>query len=103
METFQKNVLTWLSAVEEKLGIRPIIYTNHPFGNEYLNNSAFSKYKLWIAAYGVDAPKIPDTWKEQGWTIWQKSQTGKEQGLTGDEDVDIFIGTMEQFNELVTK
>ena len=32
---FQKEVQIWLNAVEKKFGVKPIIYTNNPFANEY--------------------------------------------------------------------
>ncbi|MFC5048480.1 GH25 family lysozyme [Aquimarina hainanensis] len=80
---FQKDVLLWLSIVEDKLGIKPIIYTNNPFGNTYLTDSKFASYKLWIAEYQVKTPKTPSTWAENGWTIWQRSERGKVYGIQG--------------------
>ncbi|UZD24132.1 glycoside hydrolase family 25 protein [Algoriphagus halophytocola] len=90
---FQDDVLSFLLEIERKLGIKPIIYTNHPFGNEYLDNPKFSEYGLWIAEYEVDTPKIPKTWEEKGWLIWQRSERGKVQGAMGNVDHDLFNPT----------
>ncbi|WP_215223656.1 GH25 family lysozyme [Echinicola shivajiensis] len=87
---FQSDVLTWLKIVEEKLNIQPIIYTNNPFGNQYLKHPEFAKYDLWIAEYGVTKPKIPQTWEEKGWLIWQRSDKKTINGAKGNVDHDLF-------------
>jgi lysozyme len=88
--SFQKEVLIWLKEVENKLDIKPIIYTNHPFGEQYLNHSEFVNFELWIAEYGVEKPKIPPIWQEKGWLIWQRSDRGKVEGAVGDVDHDLY-------------
>ena len=85
----QKDILTWLRVVEEKLGVQPMIYTNNPFGNKYLGHPNFEKYHLWLAEYGVKTPRIPKTWKNKGWSIWQRSEKGSEPGFKEDFDHDI--------------
>ena len=87
---FQKEVVDWLNEVERQLGVKPIIYTNHPFGEQYLDHPDFSAYELWIAEYGVSSPKIPKQWKEKGWLIWQRSERGSIEGAIGDVDHDLF-------------
>ncbi|WP_186756753.1 GH25 family lysozyme [Echinicola salinicaeni] len=87
---FHSDVLTWLKIVEEKLNIQPIIYTNNPFGNQYLNNPEFAKYDLWIAEYGVTKPKIPKAWEEKGWLIWQRTDKKTITGAKGNVDHDLF-------------
>lgn len=88
-EDFSKNVLTFLKFVESKLKVKPIIYTNHIFGNKYLTDPEFAKYELWIAEYDVPQPIIPDTWKNQGWLIWQRTERGKVEGSIGNVDHDL--------------
>nr|MBI1232399.1 hypothetical protein [Cytophagales bacterium] len=90
VQNFQKEVFDWLNEVERILGVKPIIYTNHPFGDQYLDHPDFSAYELWIAEYGVSTPKIPKQWKEKGWLIWQRSERGKIEGAIGDVDHDLF-------------
>jgi lysozyme len=98
--TFQKNVITWLNEVERELGVQPIIYTNNPFANAYLKDSTFSKYKLWLAEYGVDTPRVPATWSNKGWTIWQRSERGKIEGAIGDIDHDLLNTKLFSLEEL---
>jgi lysozyme len=98
---YQKNVLIWLTKVEAALGVRPIIYTDHPFGNQYLNHPDFAKYHLWIAEYGAPEPKIPDAWKSKGWLMWQRTERGKVEGAIGNVDHDLFNGTPQVLDDLV--
>lgn len=89
IENFQKDVLVWLHLVEDKLGVKPIIYTNNPFGNKYLDHPEFANYHLWLAEYGVKEPRIPKAWEKKGWAIWQRSEKGKLDGAHGDLDHDV--------------
>jgi lysozyme len=88
--TIIRGTQTWLNAVEQGLGRKPMIYTNASFWNQYLTNQ-FGTYPLWIANYGVTAPKIPNGWSQ--WNFWQYSQTGKVQGVSGSVDTDWYNGT----------
>ena len=48
---------TWLQTVEQLTGRTPIIYVSPAFWEHYLGNStAFTRYPLWIAHYGVTRP-----------------------------------------------
>ncbi len=102
-ETYQKYTLQWLQFVAQKLGVTPIIYTNLTFGNEYLNNSQFTKYKLWIAEYTNtnQAPIIPDAWQNKGWIFWQRTDLKKLKGIDGDIDYDLFNGNSNDFSKLI--
>jgi lysozyme len=100
---FHKDVLTWLKKVEAVSGIRPIIYTNHPFGNEYLDHPDFGSYHLWIAEYGVAMPKIPTAWKTKGWLMWQRSERGKIEGAIGNVDHDLLNGDVQVLKSLVVR
>ena len=93
---YQKNVLTWLEIVEKKLGKKPIIYTNHPFANSYLENQEFTNYYLWIAEYDAYAPKTPETWHESGPLLWQYSPSGEVDGIRGRVDRDVMISNIKK-------
>ncbi len=102
-ETYETNTLLWLKTVEEKLGVRPIIYTDNSFGNKYLNHPEFAKYKLWIAEYTkAKSPKVPNVWKKTGWTIWQRTDREKLEGI-GKVDYDLFNGDAEAFRKLLVQ
>lgn len=88
VDTFQKEIRIWLKTVEEKFGVKPIIYSNEPFANQYLNHPDFAEYHLWLAEYGVTEPKTPMTWKDKGWSIWQRTEKGSIEGEIGNVDHD---------------
>ncbi len=84
------GVQTWLTTVERATGRRPVIYTAPAFWNEYMTDG-FGGYTLWVAEYGVSAPKPVKGWS--GWTFWQYSQSGSIAGVHGSVDSDYFNGT----------
>ncbi|WP_103071518.1 glycoside hydrolase family 25 protein [Aquimarina sediminis] len=102
-ENYQKNTLIWLKTVEKELGVAPIIYTNLYFGIKYLDHPDFAKYKLWVAEYTKKKPKLPETWKNQGWTFWQRTDLKKLSGVKGDIDYDVFKGDAQAFRALLKK
>ncbi len=87
---FEKNVLIWLEHVESQLGVKPIVYTNHSFGDQYLSDAKLAEYHLWVAEYGVEKPKVPKVWAEKGWLIWQRSERGAVEGAVGQVDHDLY-------------
>ena len=104
LETYATNTLLWLKIVEEKLGVRPIIYCDPAFGNSYLKHADFANYKLWVADYTkASAPKVPDTWKDKGWIVWQRTDRKKLEGAEGQIDYDLFHGDATTFLKMVKK
>ncbi|GAA4272750.1 GH25 family lysozyme [Aquimarina gracilis] len=102
-EMYEVNTLIWLKTVEEKLGVRPIIYTNSSFGNQYLKHPEFAKYQLWVAEYTkAQSPKVPETWKNRGWIIWQRTDRKAVEGV-GKVDYDLFNGKAEDFLKMIKK
>lgn len=59
---------TFVSLLEAHYGIKPILYTSPSFWDANLDAS-FGAYPLWVAEYGVEAPKLPTGW--QDWHLWQ--------------------------------
>jgi GH25 family lysozyme M1 (1,4-beta-N-acetylmuramidase) len=87
-DTFQSDLLAFLDHLRARCRRVPIIYTNRPFANEYLTDRRFSRYPLWIADYARrDAPRLPETWKEVGYTIWQKKDNHSIASRLADLDV----------------
>lgn len=90
---------TWLETVERRTGRTPIIYTGPYFWESELGNSrAFTSYPLWIAHYSTSSPRVPGGWPR--WTFWQKSQTGRINGISGAVDINRFNGTRAQLRAL---
>ena len=95
IEKFHEMVLRWLDAVEQELGVQPIIYTNNECLKEYLNALEFKKYRFWVARYNVVEPSYSD------WQFWQKSETARMRGYAGDIDVNLFRGNYYSFDSYI--
>ena len=58
----QQRVADWLTMVEKKYKVKPIIYTNVVFYETFLQGR-FDDYPLWVAHYFVkDKPRIKRRW-----------------------------------------
>lgn len=88
--TVVSRALSWLTQMEAKTGIRPIVYTA-AFMSSVIGTS-FSKYPLWVANYGVKCPTMPSGWTD--WQFWQDSSTGKVAGISVAVDTDYFNGDL---------
>lgn len=92
----------FISQIEEELKCKPIIYTSFNVGNTYLNDPFFANYPLWIANYTTkEKPNLPSVWKENSWSIWQKSDNYVLDGIT--DDLDKFNGNLQGFEAFVNK
>ena len=91
------GIHTWLTCVDLAVGKTPILYTNPSFWAN-LKTSDFGRFPLWIAEYGVVAPKVPEGWSI--WTFWQFSESGSIPGISGYVDFDLFQGTLPELQGL---
>jgi len=90
---------TWLQTVTRLTGRRPMIYTSPYFWQTALGNAqGFTDYRLWVANYGTSHPQVPGGWKR--WTFWQRSNTGRINGISGAVDINRFNGTRAQLARL---
>lgn len=97
-----KMITDWLTAVEKKLGVRPIVYINNPMTRDELGGALVLKgYKLWLAHYTTrPAPNVPAPWTS--WTFWQYSESGKVDGVPSDAcDMNRFAGTTADLQALL--
>ncbi len=75
---------TFLDRVQAELGVRPLIYTSPKFWDAHLG-PGFDEHPLWVAEYGVDAPRVPEGWSR--WTLWQWKDDHDVPGVEKDADV----------------
>ena len=94
----QRRALEWLRIVEERYGVKPILYSSVSFRRDILSDKAFDNYPFWMAHYYVEQP----TYKGQ-WAFWQHTDCGKVDGVRGLVDCDVFNGTPEEFRNLLIK
>ena len=89
----------WLDAVEQATGKAPILYTSPGFwAGLGVSVAGFDRFPLWIAEYGVTAPKIPEGWTT--WSFWQFSESGTVSGIEGSVDLDLFQGTLPELRQM---
>lgn len=93
-EVFQRDVKQWLKRVETHFGVKPILYTSYKFKLDYLDDDFFNQYPYWIAHYYVSTISYKGKW-----SFWQYTDVGYVPGITGDVDLNVFNGSMD---ELVT-
>lgn len=79
--------INWLSYVEQKTGIKPVLYVQSSQCLKF-KKVADLGYGLWVAHWNVKQPKIVG-WKF--WALWQYSDS------KGKLDLDYFNGTAEQY------
>ncbi len=87
------RVVAMLREMEERLGRRPVVYTNPSFWRGYLSDTyALAGYPLWLADY-VDAPRPEELpgWKD--WTFWQFTEQGRIEGVPTAVDRSRFNGS----------
>lgn len=96
----QKWTKDFLERVEEKTGETPMIYTYRWFWQHSMGNSTdFTDYPLWLAAYEDGAPtSLPGGWESMA--FWQRSSTGRVDGIPTNVDEDVFNGTEAELQQL---
>ena len=99
MTKLKKGLKKWLNKIEKYYGMRPIIYTADTYYRDFLSDTAFRKYKFWIANYNrVFQPQNHDNW-----AFWQFTQTGKIKGIKHDVDFNVFSGTLSDLKRMTKK
>lgn len=92
----KKNIQDWLTKVEQEYKVKPVIYTNINFYNNFLKDS-FDIYPVWIAHYlQPDKPRI-----DRKWTFWQHNENGRVNGIKVPVDFNVFAGDSTAFKNLL--
>lgn len=94
----QKDVKTWLDIVENKYGVKPILYTSYKFKMDYLDSPLFNEYPYWIAHYYINKLEY-----KGDWVLWQHTDCGKVDGIKGFVDCNIFNGTVKDLEAFTIK
>lgn len=93
-QKLQQELLIFLEHIAKTMKRTPMIYGNTSFLNQYLNDTIFQKFPLWIADYTQEqSPSIPKVWQKKGFKIWQKTDRFFIHNL--DCSLDIFFGKKE--------
>lgn len=76
---------TFVDLIAGHYGIKPVVYTTASFWDANLDDS-FGAYPLWVAEYGVQAPRLPSGW--QDWVLWQWQGDATVPGVESTADLD---------------
>ncbi len=94
----QQRAKDWLLMIEKHYKVKPIIYTNIDFYENFLDGK-FDDYPLWVAHYYVkNKPRI-----ERKWTLWQHNEKGRVNGIDAYVDFNVFNGDSTAFKKLLVK
>lgn len=94
----QDDVLTWLEIIEKHYGVRPIIYASYDFKRTHLNTPILNQYPFWVARYYKD-----ELGYEGDWKMWQYTDIGEVDGISGKVDCNVFNGTLHDLLQFCIK
>lgn len=91
----------FMDELKAQTGRTPMLYTYRYFWKEQMANSTeFSNYPLWLAAYQDTAPAPVGGWNKLD--FWQRSDSGRVNGITGKVDMNLFNGDRGQLNSFAS-
>jgi len=94
----QQRAKDWLVMIEKEYKVKPVIYTNVDFYDNFLAGK-FDDYPLWVAHYLVqDKPRI-----KRQWLFWQHNESGRVNGIDAFVDFNVFNGDSTDFKNLLIK
>ena len=97
MEQLKVGLQNWLTRVEKKYGVKPIIYTGEKYYEDFLKED-FPNYKFWIANYNHWKEKIhPD------YFMWQFTEKASLHGVPELVDLNVFNGTQADLKKMCLK
>lgn len=93
-----KGAKNWLKIIEKHYGVKPILYVNKNWFEEYVDGN-FDDYTVWVAAYTVwPRPKLVNG-KE--WHFWQYTNRGRVNGINGAVDLNVFSGSKDELKQFI--
>ncbi|MDB5151335.1 MAG: glycoside hydrolase family 25 protein [Mucilaginibacter sp.] len=93
----RQELKEFLTFVQTKSGVKPIIYSGISFYQDYLAGY-FNGYILWVANYHQPELKISS---ETNWLFWQHSDKATISGINHVVDFDAFKGDSAAFRKLL--
>ena len=97
-EAMRLELQVFLSHIEKKTKVKPIIYTGLSFYKDYLKGY-FDEYPLWVAHYHQPKLKVASG----DWDFWQHSDKAKISGIDHVVDFNAFNGDSLAFERLLIR
>lgn len=97
--TVRKDMKTFLDMLEKHYGKRPIIYTTVDFFDDNALNH-FKRYSFWLRSV---AGHPEEKYRRHPWIFWQYTSTGKISGIDGDADINVFAGSVADWQKWLTR
>lgn len=94
-----KNLKIFIAEIEKKYGVKPIIYSNISFIEDYLADD-FSNYKFWIAHYYEEELVVESSIK---WLFWQHTDKAFVFGSNQLIDANVFNGNEADFKKILIR
>lgn len=93
-----EKVLFALQRIEDRLKVKPILYTGANFWNTNvkIKHEWCKNYLLWIAQYNLNITqpsKLPFGWED--WAIWQYYDRGVLDGITGKKPSGVIVNRVD--------
>lgn len=95
-----EDLNTWINLCKLHYGVEPIVYCNYFYFKKYLDKKLI-KCPLWIRS-----PKIislTPNFTDYKCLFWQYCWTGKVNGISGDVDLNSFLGSKTEFENILIK
>ena len=94
------EVNKWLKLAENYYGVKPIVYSDFVFFKIFMEEK-LGDYPLWLHVnYRL---KVKPLFNNFDCVFWQYNQKGRMNGVSGEIDLDSFLGSSENFNNLLIK
>lgn len=95
-ERMLQEMVRWVRVVKERCHTTPVLYVNQNFVDNYLVDAPaeLRECPVWVARYSQFRPYVR-------LVFWQLSDDGNVRGITGKVDIDVFNGSIEQFNDFL--
>jgi len=97
VENFLIELSAFTDAIEAHYGVKPIIYTTRSFYRDYLAASPIGTDSLWVRDLFGTA-----SWPKDREALFQQyASNGRHAGIEGPVDLNIFLGSKEDFLRLI--
>jgi lysozyme len=95
--TIHNQIVAWCNRIQQRLGVKPIVYTSPGFWNGEGLGSVPAN--LWVAHWFVSSPSIPRGFGN--WLFWQYNDNSSVPGIPARVDGDEFHGTLADLKAFV--